>query len=384
MKRLLVLLLAGLATGAFSQAALTVTNLSCERRSEPLGIDVAQPRLGWLLQSSERGERQTAYEIMVATTRALLDQNSGDVWTSGKVTGDATIQIPFDGKPLRSSQQVFWKARVWDAGGKVSTWSSPATWTMGLLAAADWQAKWIGAPTNSPSVLFRREFNVKPGLRRAVAHVCGLGHFEFFANGNRVGSDLLAPGWSFYHKTSLYDTHDVTALIRPGTNAVGLILGHGMYDIQGHRQRYVKFKQSFGPLKAIAQLQLDYADGTTEIIGTDSTWQTALSPITYDNVFAGEDFDARLVQKSWDQPAFKVTTNWSAATVTAGPGGTLKGLSCAAPPIRAIEVLQPIATNVLRANVTVYDLGQNAPIMPKLVVSGPAGSFVRIIPAELL
>jgi hypothetical protein len=306
------------------------------------------------------------------------------LWDSGKVISDDTIQIPFAGKPLKSSQQVFWKVRVWDANGKASAWSPAATWTMGLLDPADWKAQWITAPTNAPGVLFRREFTVKHGLRRAIVHVCGLGQYELSANGKKIGDNLLAPGWSQYKKTCLYDTLDLTSQLHRGQNAVGIVLGNGMYNIAADRVRYVKFRQSFGPLKAIAQIQLDYADGTSEIIGTDSSWQTGQSPITFNNIFAGEDFDARLVQKGWDQPGFKIDAKWPPARETSGPGGTLKGLSCAAPPIRAIEVLQPIAAKVLSTNVTVYDLGQNASQMPRITVSGQAGSSVRIIPAELL
>lgn len=383
MKKFFLFLLSPLLS-VLPAAGLTVTALHCEHRSNPLGIDLPQPRLSWVLQSSQRGDGQSAYQILVASSQALLDKNKGDLWDGGKVASDATVQIPFAGKPLNSSQQVFWKARVWDENGKVSRWSSPTTWTMGLLADADWRAKWITAPTNASSLLFRREFMVKPGLRRAIVHVCGLGQYELCANGSKVGDDLLAPGWSQYNKTCLYDTRDLTPFLHRGKNAVGLILGNGMYHIAPDKVRYVKFRQSFGLLKAIAQIQLDYVDGTTEIIATDSNWQTGPSPITFNNIFAGEDYDARLKPKGWDQPDFKADDRWTAARETSGPGGTLKGLSCAAPPICSIEILQPIATHSPSPNVTVYDLGQNASVMPRILVDGTAGSSVRIIPAELL
>ncbi|HZL77256.1 MAG TPA: glycoside hydrolase family 78 protein [Candidatus Limnocylindrales bacterium] len=384
MKHFLLLLVSNIFLAAFPSAAITVGSLGCEHRENPLGVDVSQPRLSWILESSQRADRQMAYQILAASGKALLKQDQGDLWDSGKVASDETIQIPYAGKPLKSSRQVFWKVRMWDANDKVSAWSSPATWTMGLLADADWQAKWITAPTNVSSVLFRREFTVKRGLRRAIVHVCGLGQYELSLNGNKVGDDLLAPGWSQYKKTCLYDSLDLTSQLRAGKNAVGLILGNGMYHIAADRVRYVKFRQSFGPLKAIAQIQLDYADGTTEIIGTDSNWQAGSSPITFNNIFAGEDFDARLEQKGWDQPGFKTGSRWTAARETSGPGGTLKGLSCAAPPIKMIEVLLPVSAKQLGTNVTVYDLGQNASLMPRIVVSGKPGSFVRMIPAELL
>ena len=384
MNRLPLLLLLATFFAVFPGGAMTVTKLGCEHRENSSGVDVSQPRLSWVLSASQRGDHQTAYQILAASSEALLKKDSGDLWDSRKVVSDETIQIPFAGAQLKSSQQVFWKVRVWDASGKVSAWSPPATWTMGLLAEADWRAKWIASPTNAASVLFRREFTVKRGLRRAVVHVCGLGQYELSVNGAKVGDDLLAPGWTQYRQTCLYDTYDFTSSLRRGENAVGLILGNGMYHIGADKVRYVKFRQSFGPLKAIAQIQLDYADGTSEIIGTDASWQTGSSPVTFNNIFAGEDYDARLEQKGWDQPGFKSASQWPAVKETSGPGGTLKGLSCAAPPIRVIESLKPVSAKLLNTNTTVYDLGQNASIMPRLSVSGPAGSFVRIIPSELL
>ena len=154
----------------------------------------------------------------------------------------------------------------------------------------------------------RREFTVQPGLKRAIAHVSGLGEYELSVNGNKIGSDLLSPGWSAYGKTVLYDTRDISSQLMSGTNnAVGLILGNSMYNITAGYGRYVKFQQSFGPLRAIVQLRLDYTNGTTQIIGSDVSWQTGPGVITFENVFAGEDYDARLEPAGWDQPGFTNT-----------------------------------------------------------------------------
>jgi alpha-L-rhamnosidase len=419
MKQVIIPLLLGLMLATNSSQAMTVANLSCEHGENPLGLDVEQPHLSWILLSDERGDRQTAYQIVVASSEAALNKDAGDLWDSGKVISDDTIQIPFAGKPLKSSQQVFWKVRVWDANGKVSKWSPVATWTMGILGESEWSAHWISAngaekcavnypaaarrdfgnrqafaranpdtgkimDLNYSSMLARRKFKVKGGLVLAVVHVSGLGQYELSVNGKKVGDDILSPGWTDYRKTVLYDTYYVTPLIAKGDNAIGIILGNGMYNIQPDYVRYVKFLNSFGPLKAILQLRLEYADGSVETMGTDKSWQVSPGPITFNNIFAGEDFDARLVQKGWDQPGFKMDAKWTAAIETSGPGGTLKGLSCAAPPIRAIEALKPIAQKVLSTNVTVYDLGQNASMMPRITVSGASDSFVRIIPSELL
>ncbi|HEX8237515.1 MAG TPA: family 78 glycoside hydrolase catalytic domain [Abditibacteriaceae bacterium] len=545
-----LLVLLASATGSKAGRVAQVKNLSVEYRQNPLGVDVAQPQLSWNIGSQVRGERQSAYQILVASTPQLLGKNQGDLWNTGQVQSEQSLHVKYGGKQLRSAQQVFWKVRTWNGSGQRSVWSAPAQWTMGLLSAQDWQAKWIGAtlstgasgrrsigyhagetmqetdakwvqvdlgkpqpieavrlhpmlhagtagfgfpvrfkvetandadfqtstliadqsvtdfanPGTRPvtfdgkgntarfvrvgvtklarhpngtnfafalsqievlsggrnvavgapvaakdsveysgwgkagltdgtlnaadddsrkyvTVLLRKELNVKRGLRRAVAFVCGLGHYEMTLNGAKVGNDLLAPGWTKYDKTCLYDTHDITAQLRPGANAIGLFLGNGMYNVPGGR--YSKFTGSFGPLRAIAQIRLEYSDGTMQTIGTDSTWRAAPGPVTFSDVYGGEDYDARLEQRGWNQPGFNAT-NWIPALVSNGPGGELKGISVANPPIRAFEVLKPIGKRVLNSRSTVYDMGQNAAIIPRLRVKGPASSTVRIVPGELL
>ena len=292
--------LATLAWGSASPALageLAVSELSCEYAKEPLGIDSAAPRLFWKLESAVRGQRQSAYQILVASSRDALARDQGDLWDTGRLDSNETTQIPYTGKPLKSAQQVFWKVRAWDKDGKASAWSAPASWTMGLLDEADWHAAWLGSTNNDKatapqSLVLRREFNVKPKLRRALAFVCGLGCYELSLNGAKVDDSLFPPGWTMFNKTCLYDTYDVTACLHKGRNAVGLLLGNGMYNVLGGR--YVKFKGSFGPLKAIAQLRLEYADGSVETLVTDGQWHVAPGPITFSCVYGGEDYDARL------------------------------------------------------------------------------------------
>jgi hypothetical protein len=359
-------------------ARLAPVNLRCDYAVNPLGVDSPNPQLSWELAGGARGARQTAYEI-VATTAS---EPAVPGWDSGKVESDATIQIPFPQK-LNSFEQIFWKVRVWDEHGKVSPWSQPATWTTGVLNPGDWQAEWIGAAdTNIPSLLLRREFTVKPGLKRALLNVCGLGQYELTLDGKKVGADFLSPGWSKYDKTCLYDTHDITADLSAGKNAVGLELGNGMYNVLGTGGRYTKFTGSFGPQKAIAQIRLEYADGSVAVVGTDDHWRVAAGPIVFSSIYGGEDFDARRVQANWAKPDFD-DSKWSPAQVVSGPGGTLRGLSCAAPPIRAFEIHRPLATQTLTNGDVVFDLGQNAAHVPEIVVTGPAGSRVQLIPAEL-
>ncbi|MBN2183541.1 MAG: glycoside hydrolase family 78 protein [Sedimentisphaerales bacterium] len=384
------LILSGCATfeNIVLSGKLTPTELRCEYTRDPLGIDAANPRLFWKLESNLRSQKQSAYQILVASSLKNMEQDKGDLWNSGKVESDRTIQIPYEGVSLESSQQVFWKVRVWDKDGGVSSWSKPATWTMGILNEDEWKARWIGAEQESQTIMLRHEFTVKAGLKRAVAHVCGLGHYEISVNGEKVGDDILSPGWTKYNKTCLYDTRELTPLLKEGDNAVGLLLGNGMYNVKGGR--YVKFKGSYGPIKAICQIRLEYDEGTAEIIGTNKDWLVKAGPITFSCVFGGEDYDSRLEPHGWNRAGFnnshasQSSTGWAKAQEVESPGGKLKGLCFAAPPIKTFDILKPVTINQLRPGTQVYDLGQNAALIPRLKTKGPAGSIVRIIPAELL
>jgi len=372
----------GLLLALTVHAGLTPVDLRCDYAINPLGIDSAAPRLFWKFAVDGKDQKQAAYQIVIASSMDSLKHDSGDVWDSGRVDSDQNIQIPCPGDRLKSWEQVFWKVRVWDAHGTASSWSQPATWTMGVLHPSDWSAKWIGSPdTNIASLLLRAEFTVKPGLKRALANVCGLGEYEMTLNGQPVTDDFLSPGWTKYDKTVLYDTRDITAALKTGKNAIGLELGNGMYNVLGGG-RFTKFKGSFGPQKAIAQIRLEYADGSMEIVGTDGSWRTAAGPITFNMIYGGEDFDARRVQPGWNKTGF-ADSQWSPAVVTDGPGGELRGLSCSAPPIHKMEIQKAVHSQTLTNGDIVFDLGQNASHVPLIRVSGPAGSRVRIYPSEL-
>lgn len=418
-KRYLLLFLFCFSLVHASVATLPV-DLRCGFRENPVGMDVKDPVLSWTIQTNPelRGVKQTAYQILVASTPELLRQDQGDLWNSGKVRSDKMGQIRYSGKSLVSSMSCFWKVRIWDEGGRPSDWSSDAYWISGILNENDLKAQWISAAgaekfahvyksarsdfnlrrdlqemransvdpsdPNYASMLLRKEFSVEKKLVRAVMHVCGLGHYELTINGRKVGDQILAPGWSDYRKTVLYDSYELTSQITEGLNVVGLFLSNGMYNIQPDSVRYVKFLNSNGPLKAKAQLQLEYSDGSVKQLITDASWQVSPGPVTYMNEFGGEDFDERLYPEGWDKTGFRADSRWTLAIVLQETGAHLKGLSCAAPPIKVIETLTPIKINKIHPRLWIYDLGQNASVMPSIRVYGTRGSSVRIIPAELL
>ncbi|CAK9037458.1 Alpha-L-rhamnosidase (Glycosyl hydrolase 78 family protein P20) (P20_GH78) (Polysaccharide utilization locus H protein P20) (PUL H protein P20) [Durusdinium trenchii] len=381
--RLLTLaLLLGLVPPTAVGGPLRVVHPTCEFAVDPSGVDSRSPRLSWQVESGERGARQTAWQIIVASRPEMLAKGLGDLWDSGKQKGSETLLHRYEGKPLHSSQKVYWKSRSWNADDEPSDWSPEATFTMGVLDGSDWQAEWIVAPWQTESVMMRRSFPVKAGLKRAIAHVCGLGQFEMSLNGKKSGDHLLAPGWTKYNRTCLYETHDITPLLNEGQNAVGIVLGDGMYHTE-RRNRFSKFQGTFGPQRAIVQIELEYEDGTIDFVVTDDTWRVAPGPITYNDIFGGEDYDARRESHGWDQPGFD-DASWAQAVALVRPKGNLRGQTYSAPSIEAIEICE--ATEVSRDSDARYvlDLGQNASFMPRIVVTGPKGSTVRFTHAEVL
>ena len=228
-------LLNGVAAGA-----LSVSDLTCEYRSNPLGIDTVVPRLGWVLSGTERGEVQTGYQVLVSGSRELLDRDKGDLWDSGRVQSPASVQVPYGGKPLESRTQCYWKVRAWDKAGNVSDWSRPGHWEMGL-ASEDWRAAWIDDGKtnpdkdeafyeNDPAPLFRREFRATKRVNQARLYISGLGYYVAWINGRRVGDRALDPGWTRYSERVLYSVYDVTDQLGSDGNCIGVTLGNGWYN----------------------------------------------------------------------------------------------------------------------------------------------------------
>jgi alpha-L-rhamnosidase len=366
---------------------LIPADLRCEHTQEPLGIDVLQPRLSWKLtctehgrgESSIRNQYQTAYQIIVASSEELLSKDKADLWNSKKVKSDGTAHIPYKGKTLKSSQQVFWKVRVWDKNGYVSSWSRPAAWTMGLLKEKSWQSKWITAKRTDkdPLPIFRKSFQVAKPVKRTIVHICGLGHYEMSINGRRVGDNEIDPGWTNYKKTCLYSTYDVTSMLKPGENVIAVSLGNGMYNVPGGR--YTKFKGTFGPPKLICRMHITFNDGSTSIISSDETWEYALGPIVFTCIFGGEDYDARREQAGWDSPGFD-DKSWAAAEVCDGPGGKL--VAQYAPPVKVADYLPAVSIQRLENDQYEVDCGINLSARPLIKVRGPSGSQVVITCAE--
>jgi len=533
-------------------AGIVPESLKCEYCKNPIGIDVVQPRLSWVLKPAGKKTRslyQTAYQILVGSSPEILSSDRGDMWDSGKVFSNENSQIRYAGKPLKSTMRCWWKVRVWDQKNRISAWSKPAFWEMGLLEQKDWSgAKWIGidwqprvpegtedipvgdwiwhpefrghqtvylrqyldiksglritsarvrmavyacgsiyingkhigdcgtllyttdfditselkpgrntiliqanswqnmntwqasagvlfgllvryedgstekilsdsswsaseetpgewkgidyepkkwvnakvvlkygdapwgrlpvAPEPFPSPLFRKVFELKKSIRQARAYICGLGYYEFYLNGKKVGDNVLDPGQTNYEHYAFYVTYDITGYLKKGKNAAGIMLGNGWYN-----QDLVWGGLVYGKPGAICLIKVSYSDNSTETIVSDQTWKVAEGPITFNNVYAGERYDARKEIPDWAKPGLD-DSGWKNAILREPLTPRLVAQSI--PPIKRMGNIRPVKITSPKPGVWIFDMGQNFAGWVKLRVRAPAGTAIRLRFTEVL
>lgn len=382
--------------------ALMATDLRCESLSNPIGIDIVNPQLGWSINVSGdnelKGIKQTAYQILVASSEELLENNIGDLADSKKVITDKQTHIAYRDlagnlghvKPLESEMRCFWKVRVWTVSSNgdenVSAWSEPAMWSMGLLNPQDWKAKWIGLesgekildPDNEyrrlPARMLRREFNLQKKVVRGTAYVCGLGFFDLYMNGELSSDNLMNPALSGYDKRLLYVTFDVTSQLKKGDNAIGVILSNGRFFAP--RVKVPVPMHNYGYPRLLFQLHIEYDDGTTEIIESNNKWKvTSDGPIRSSNEYDGEEYDARLELPGWSVAGFN-DKDWVQAEIVESPGGKLE--SQMIEPIRITEIIRPKRIVNPKPGIWMVDFGQAFYGSVRLKVSGPTGTEVKM------
>ncbi len=355
---------------------MRAVGLRCEHREDIPCIDMPAPRLSWVL---EGGERQTAYRIRV-----------GELWDSGRVESQATVDIPYAGPPLPPAAEFSWTVEVWDHAG--SDVSEPARFRTGL---AEWTAEWIARDAAQdravpvpgtdqeldesdlmmrrlqPCPYFRRAFDVAGPVRRAVLYATARGVLELSLNGVRVGDAVLAPGWTDFRRRIEYAAHDVTDLVRAGENVLGAIVGDGWYagfvgfDARRPGNHYGR------ELELLCELHLEHADGGRTIVATDGRWEAATGPIVYSDLLMGERYDARREVGAWH-------------AVVTRPRDAVALVPERAQPIRVTEELRPASVVERAPGVRVVDLGQNMVGWVRLAVRGARGTRVQLRFAEAL
>jgi alpha-L-rhamnosidase len=346
-------------------------NLTCEHLRNPTVVDVMFPRLSWINEPNSdqiRGEYQRAYRICVASSKEKLLKGIADIWDSGKINSSDSYLISYDGPKLQSAKDYWWRVIVWNNKDVVSRWSEPACWSMGLLSLNEWKAQWIGAPWQGeaprhvigsktvnpsfPAPLFRKSFLIKNNIVSAKAFVSGLGYFELYLNGKKVGNDCLVPNFTNYsvrddlknaslaidNKFSdyrvMYLSYDITHLLQKEQNVVGAIVGNGFYDC------VCNWVCSFGSPRFLCQIEITYKDGTKDIICTDKTWKVKKSPIIMDGIYDGEVYDANREIKGWATTGCDDST-WAYAALRKSPTGEL--VAHMAPTDKVTEMLHPIS-----------------------------------------
>jgi alpha-L-rhamnosidase len=377
---------------AKAQTKISVTNLQCEMLTNPEGIDVVQPRLSWQIKANVNDVQQTAYQILVASTLENLNANKADLWDSGKVTSNESVNIVYNGKQLENRQNAFWKVIVWTNKGEIKS-DENAHFSIGILTYADWKStRWIGyeklSKEDSVSQFsrlsaryLRKGIELKKPVKSAKVYIMGMGLYEFYINGNKIGNQVLAPVPTDYTKNVKYNVFDVTSQLKEGKNMLGTILGNGRFFAM--RQDFKPYKiKSFGFPKMALQLFVEYSDGTNEIIRTDETWKlTTDGPILSNNEYDGEEYDARKEMKGWNTNNFD-DSSWLNARYVQEPGGFYEAQMT--PNMKIMGEVKPISIKATPRGTDILDMGQNMVGWLQLKVKGKSGDQITMKFAESL
>ena len=390
---------------------ISVSNLTCNMAETPLAVTSKQPRLSWEIASKGFNTVQTGYQILIASSKENLEDNQADVWDSGKVNSNNSQLVSYSGKALKNEDKYFWKVKIWNQEDEESSWSNPAFFRISPDTKA-LNPTWIGAITKANShlpegrhyhtasfkkskrdsivdasdslarrsIMLRKPFSISKEIKEAVVYISGLGHYELTINGEKIGNSEFAPLWTDYDKSVNYNIYELTDNdLQNGENVIGVLLGNGMYNMV--EKRYAKFFVSFGPPTLFFKMKVTYNDGSEDIIKSDSSWKYHESPITFNSIFGGEDYDANLEQKEWNTSGFEDAT-WKGVVLQEAPKGELQAQ--VTPPViiqkkyKVKEVKQPVDGTY------VFNMGQNLSGFPTIHVKGKQDQKIKLWVAESL
>jgi alpha-L-rhamnosidase len=389
-------------SGDQGNSTINILSLSCENQENPNAVEQPTPCLSWKMSAGEKDQFQTAYLILVASTPELLSERKADVWDSKKVRSSASLLVPFGGKKLLSGQKYYWTVMVWDKDEKPTGYANPACWEMALTDESLWQAKWISSPRvfdygrhegiihsrpkdsgipSDPLPLFRKDFTIDKPIASAKIYISGLGFYELSVNGEKVGDHLLAPAFTDYTRKVLYEVFDLSKSVKPGKNALGVMLGNGWYNqVCNDVWSFSKAEWRADPT-LLCQLEIIYTDGKKEVILSDDSWSCAPGPIEYSGLYTGETYNANMEIADWNQPYF-VDSLWQKARVVRGPEGKLEAQN--RPPVRILHTLEPKSITKKEEGTYVIDFGQNLAGFIRMKAKMEKGTMVRFICNELL
>lgn len=381
-KSALLFLLAAVIPLTGMATATNIERIRCVYLKNPLGIDVATPRFTWEISADHNG-KQTACRLNVATSPQLLKCGKADIWKSGRVNTDISRMV-YQGPALQAHTRYYWQVEVWSNGRKLT--SEVASFETAKLSITDWHdAKWI-------SDTFDKEFRKAPLLRKSISleekniknarlYVSGVGYYEFFINGAHVSDRKLEPGYTHFDKRVLYSTYDVTSMLQHGENVLAAELGNGWLNIQSLSVwEFEKARWRMRP-RMIAELRITYNDGTVQTIPTDRTWKTNSGACSFNNLYSGEVYDARLVHKGWTTPGFD-DKKWMPAIEVEAPAKILTSQQM--PPIRVVREVKPVSMRKIDDYTYMYDMGENMTGVCRIQVQGPTGTCVTLAHGELI
>jgi len=367
--------------GSIIAQTLSVNNLTCEYRRNPLGIDAKQPRLSWKITGSSNNIMQSAYSIRVSSDRKF--SSSKIIWQSGKTESDESILQAYNGPDLKSGEKYFWQVKIWDNNGKASKWSEIAFWEMGLLSQSDWKAKWIEMEGDTlryaPSPHFRKEFPVGKSIAKARIYVTSHGFYELYLNSRKVGDQVLTPGWTSYGKRLQYQVFDVTGMLNKGDNAIGAVLGDGWYrGTLAWGNNWAIYGKTLGLL---FQLKITFTDGSETNIISDESWKAYNDgAIQMNDIYNGEIYDARKKLTGWSQPGYN-DSNWITVKTNNHKDNLIASMG---PPVRKVKEINPVRIFKTPKGKVIADMGQNMVGWIRLKVTGSRGSVITLRHAEVM
>ncbi|XCF05449.1 alpha-L-rhamnosidase [Tamlana crocina] len=390
------------------ESILKFESLTCNSKTNPSTIESEQPLFSWVVNAEGYNKSQTAYHILVASSEDKLNENEADIWDSSKIESDKSSFVKFQGNSLEPLKTYYWQVKIWDENGNASKWSDVQTFQMGLKSKANWgEAKWItlnkdtrtspyrfrdyktGSMEEAQAVegfaasYFRKELEFDKTIKNAQAYICGLGYYELYLNGKKVGDHVLDPAPSNYDKQAYYVHYDITETLQSGKNAFGIILGNGFYgqNISWKRDPESERDLAYGPPTVKLLVKVAYEDGTETDFYTDGSWKESTGPIVFNNIYGGDTYDARYEINGWNTLGYN-DSEWGNAKEASPKITNISAQQI--PPIKKLKEFHPQRVFKGTDGEWIVDFGQNIAGWVKLNVKEKEGQFIEIITTEAL